>query len=98
VLINPSRAVVTIDGKFAGPAGNFGFAQTIRFLPVSMKCGGWNRAKKGDDDRRPEVRSPRDDESAIRPAQPPFKTLKTHNADHVAADATPTCSTISRKV
>ena len=44
--VNPGRAGVFVDGKYLGPAGNFGWAGNTRSLPASMKSHCQSRATK----------------------------------------------------
>jgi hypothetical protein len=87
--VNPGRAGVMVDGKFVGPAKNFGFAQTYT-LPageheVRLLEPRYEEVVKKVTITAGKTTVLNESMKALAPAKPPFGTLKTHNADHFAA-------------
>jgi hypothetical protein len=87
--VNPGRAGVMVDGKFVGPAKNFGFAQTYT-LPageheVKLVEPRYEEVVKKVTVTAGKTTVLNETMKALPPAKPPFGTLKTHNADHFAA-------------
>jgi len=87
--VNPGRAGVMIDGKFVGPAKNFGFAQTYTIAAgeheVRLLEPRYEEIVKKVTITAGKKTVLNETMRALPPAKPPFGTLKTHNADHYAA-------------
>ena len=89
VKAEPGRAGVFVDGKYLGPAKNFGFARTYAVAPGEHEL-------KLEEPRYEEVTTKvtitagkkttvSQTMKALPPAQPPFGRVRTENADKFAA-------------
>jgi hypothetical protein len=87
--IKPGRAGVFIDGKYVGPAANFGFARKYAVAPGEHEI-------KFDDPRYEEITTKvtvvagktvtvRESMKALPPPKPPFGRLRTLSSDKFAA-------------
>lgn len=87
--VSPGRAGVMIDGKFVGPAGNMGFAQTYTLAAgeheVKLVEPRYEEVVKKVTITAGKKTVFSETMKALPLAKPPFGTLKTHNADHFAA-------------
>ena len=87
--VNPGRAGVVIDGKYVGPAKNFGFAQSYT-LPAGEHEVRLLEPRYEEVTRKVTISAGKETVlnetmKSLPPAKPPFGTLKIHNADHFAA-------------
>ncbi len=87
--VNPGRAGIMVDGKFVGPAGNMGFAQTYA-LPAGEHEIRLVEPRYEEVVKKVTITAGKksvlnESMKALAPAKPPFGTVKTHNADHFAA-------------
>jgi len=87
--VEPGRAGVFIDGKFVGPARNFGFAQTYE-VPAGEHELWLTEPRYEDIQKEIDVTAGKtlvikESMKALPPAKPPFGTLRTENPDHFAA-------------
>src|ERR1700722_19174074 len=79
--VNPGRAGVMVDGKFVGPAKNFGFAQTYT-LPAGEHEVRLLEPRYEEVVKKVTITSGKttvlnESMKALAPAKPPFGTLKT---------------------
>lgn len=87
--VEPGRAGVFIDGKYAGPAANFKIARTYEVAP------GEHEVRLADPRYQEVVKKVtiiagkktvlKETLTALPPAKPPFGKLRVENADHFAA-------------
>ncbi|HEV2201813.1 MAG TPA: PEGA domain-containing protein [Bryobacteraceae bacterium] len=87
--VEPGRAGVFIDGKFVGPARNFGVAQTYTVTPGEHEV---KLVEPRYEDITTKVTITAGKKTvlnqtmkALPPAKPPFGRLRTENPDHFAA-------------
>lgn len=87
--VEPGRAGVFIDGKFVGPARNFGIAQTYTVAPGDHEV---KLVEPRYEDITTKVTVTAGKKTvlnqtmkALPPAKPPFGRLRTENPDHFAA-------------
>lgn len=87
--VEPGRAGVYIDGKYVGPAANFGFGQTYTVAPgeheVKLVEPRYEEIVKKVTIEAGKRTVLKEKMTALPLAKPPFGTLRIENADHFAA-------------